>query len=702
MDVVSACPFRVASVVWRSRPHTWAFTLIVKATYRLEPLHSPLHETQEEPTDVDRHWNGDPARSLYMPSDRVPFKRRPEVMLVGHAFAPGAQPVRSLLARLQVGEVNKAIEVWCDRVFMQDGRLVEGPRFTKMPLAWERAIGGPTTTNPVGMRLDAMPDMYGRISVPNLQPPGRHLNWKGESFESIGFGPLAPIWPARASGMSKELAAWWSSWWPSQPIPEAFERKFFNAAPPDQWVEELHANERLVLENLHPAHARLVTSLADVRPLAAIHRAGGVSESLALHADTLWIDSDRGLATLTWRGTAALSHPREPGRAVVWTEDLLAGIKERQGAAAGHGDDARQSETVDAASDDSDATQTLVRGTASPAMTAVPSAQPIRRAKQTLDLSGEVKAAAALPFGESTSRHLAPPPPPVETEPSFAPSTRPPSRSVTQTQSASLEAAPSDVLPFRSPPGPPPLGSTPILADVTPPSAPPSDLPTPAPPPPPPFRLLPDEPPPPPLARLLPDERPPSLDLLVAPDAPIAAFDAPVATPQAEPVPPLAPPPPRKLDVPPSTPGTSAEPLPLDAYPIERCARIAARRALRPPDQSAILQAESLSENTWEALHGHWLQQLEVAPQRRRKTLLSAYDSAYVAQLEAERGPITVEEHAQLAVAAERGDTARALQELGLPLEVLMRLRRVWIAKIAADQALGVRVRRAINAERDR
>src|SRR4051812_1025129 len=190
MDVVSVCPLRVASVVWQPRRGTWAITLVCKATYALAPVESPLASEQEYPNEDDNHWNDDPARSLYSPCDLVPFKPRADVMLVGHAFAPRKEPVRSVIARLLVGEVNKAIEVFGERSWAQDGSLRDGPRFVKMPLRYERASGGPDTVNPVGMRLDARPDAYGSVAVPNLQPTGLSLSDPKELIEPIGFGPI--------------------------------------------------------------------------------------------------------------------------------------------------------------------------------------------------------------------------------------------------------------------------------------------------------------------------------------------------------------------------------------------------------------------------------------------------------------------------------------------------------------------------------
>src|SRR5689334_17838914 len=100
MDVVSVSLLRVASVVWQPRRGAWALTVVCKATYTLVPVESKLAQEQEYPNEDDNHWNDDPARSLYSPSDLAPFKPRADVMLVGHAFAPRKEPVRSLVARL--------------------------------------------------------------------------------------------------------------------------------------------------------------------------------------------------------------------------------------------------------------------------------------------------------------------------------------------------------------------------------------------------------------------------------------------------------------------------------------------------------------------------------------------------------------------------------------------------------------------------
>lgn len=316
MEVVSSSPLRVASLVWQPRPGVATLTVVCKATFDLAPVTSPLAAEQEYPNDEENHWNDDPARSLYAPSDLAPVKPRAEVVLVGHAFAPQGKPVRSLVARLIVGEVDKSIEVFPERSFSLDGVLREGAPFARMSLRYERAAGGPDTTNPVGVRCDVR-DTLGALALPNLQPPGLAIHTPNDFIAPTGFGPIAASWAARRDKLGQLAGTWSERAIAFYPLPEGLDARYFQVAPPDQQLEALRANERIVLENLHVEHARLVTSLPGVEPRATVERPGAAPRPLEFVADTLWIDTDRARCTLTWRGQVPLEHPNEAGRVVV-------------------------------------------------------------------------------------------------------------------------------------------------------------------------------------------------------------------------------------------------------------------------------------------------------------------------------------------------------------------------------------------------
>lgn len=99
---------------------------------RLWPDVSPLVAEQESVVEADVH-SGEGGR-LALASDLVPLKLRPEVLVVGHACAPEGQPGPSLVARVAVGESDKAIQVVGDGCFDREGWPDDPEPFTRMPL----------------------------------------------------------------------------------------------------------------------------------------------------------------------------------------------------------------------------------------------------------------------------------------------------------------------------------------------------------------------------------------------------------------------------------------------------------------------------------------------------------------------------------------------------------------------------------------
>lgn len=315
MEVVSECVLPVGSVLWAPRPSTWALTVVCKATFSLLPGEARLADEQEGINEEDNHWDDDPVRSIYAASDLVPQKPSCDVLLVGNAFVPRGKPMSSFLVRLITAGVDKSIEVHGERFLLSNGRIAYGSPMSQVPLRYERAAGGPGTANPVGMRAEARDDR-GALPLPLLQRPGCPVH---EAFaEPVGFGPIAPLWPDRRS-KALGAAGWTMAMWRAAPIPPSVEPAFFNVAPCDQQVETIRPDEPLVMENLDREHERLLTQLPGIVPRARVERPGRTSE-LRLVADTLWIDTDRGIATVTWRGHVPLDSPQAQGRAIIGLE----------------------------------------------------------------------------------------------------------------------------------------------------------------------------------------------------------------------------------------------------------------------------------------------------------------------------------------------------------------------------------------------
>ena len=322
MELVSHCLLPAAQLFWQAAPSRWALTLVCKATFRLEPGTAPLAAEQERILSHEAHRDDDPDRSLIAPSDLVPFKSLVDVVLVGNAYSRDAQPVQSLVVRMNVGKVDKSIEVLASRTRSRDGEVREGRRWTKMALLYERAAGGPGTDNPVGVWPGGPADSQGEVRWPNLQPPGFPIGG-GQLPPPIGFGPIAASWPLRQSsnrGASPHHDR------VHAPFGAGFDPAFFQVAPPDQRLDELRPNERITLENLHPKHARLVTRLPGLVPHARVERERKGAREIGMLADTVWIDTRRAIFTVAFRGHIEVEHPDEEGVITLTTRTVTGSV----------------------------------------------------------------------------------------------------------------------------------------------------------------------------------------------------------------------------------------------------------------------------------------------------------------------------------------------------------------------------------------
>ncbi len=211
------------------------------------------------------------------PADLVPYRSRCDVTFVGHAFAPDGRPAPASSVRLGLAReatlLDKSLHVFGDRAGGAPAL------FSRMPLTYDRALGGPGLANPVGSHR------------PNVVDPR-------DGTRPGGFGPIPRSWPERATRLAPGQAVALDA--PLPELPDATRWDYFQAAPPDQQIDYLRGGEWLVLDGLHPQLARLQTRLPSA---SAVARLGGPTEvPLRLACDTLAIDGDRQVLAMVWRG----------------------------------------------------------------------------------------------------------------------------------------------------------------------------------------------------------------------------------------------------------------------------------------------------------------------------------------------------------------------------------------------------------------
>lgn len=313
-----ACGVRLWSTAGRRRA-----TVVVKSTFFLV-AGGPMRLVNPAPLLLgDQHHENNAERSVVAPSDLAPYLPRAEVVLSGHAHAPSPTPHQAVRLSV-VGArplVDKTLHVFGERMWVEGDQLTAPVPFTRIPLRYERTSRGHAgyEENPVGMpRGPGLP-------APNVVDPQ-------DPDAAAGFGPVSSWWPPRLRLLRGLDGSVLDQHEPS--LPDTFAWSFFHVAPPDQRCSFFEGNEWVVLEGFHPEVTRFESKLPSAVGRARIYSSAPGFTALDLSADTLWIDSDRSLCCLTWRGNFEVTADLDlttvqifaglemPGRPVPWPEPV--------------------------------------------------------------------------------------------------------------------------------------------------------------------------------------------------------------------------------------------------------------------------------------------------------------------------------------------------------------------------------------------
>lgn len=304
-----------ATLLW-ARSGQLLLTAILKTQWRLacDAVLEPLPPGELVRGDVPH--DAGPMHALLVPSDLSPSVPGAEILVAGHACAPFDRPTTSLSVRLFVGGegatlVDKTLHIYGDR---PEGRAAPLP-FTRMPVMYERAVGGINTDNPVGRPL------HDPVQPPNVVNPI-------DPWVVAGFAPVAAAWPMRKR-LVRTLPVLRGS---VLEIPDDLPLEYFFCAPKDQRVAHIAGDEWLIVDGMHPEHPRFQSQLPRASARARVVRtteAGVTTSPLDLVIARVSIDMDRCVVEITWRGTTP-----------VLAEDLhrlqiVAGVEAGEPAAAG-------------------------------------------------------------------------------------------------------------------------------------------------------------------------------------------------------------------------------------------------------------------------------------------------------------------------------------------------------------------------------
>ncbi len=217
----------VGVVRWEAPKPT--LTIIAKAvmSYDEHGRCSGLGQAGSLCVDTAYEEEKDSSEQVFYSSDFVPRKAKPEVLVVGRAYAKSASERFS--ARVCVGDVDREVEL-------------------RAP--------APTTSVPLATKDCDTRDRTVRVG------------------------------PVRAAAVPGK-------------IPEDFDFSLFNAAPREQQCAKMPLAGELTLAGLHPQGP--VTIALPGAPVVAVDTRWGL-EPIDMVCDTLWLDTEKRVLTLVWRG----------------------------------------------------------------------------------------------------------------------------------------------------------------------------------------------------------------------------------------------------------------------------------------------------------------------------------------------------------------------------------------------------------------
>lgn len=262
-QVDNRTPFAAERGWVRDRDGAEVWLVAVKCTFDIRPDGTTEVSKEQPPVLRIPEYHGEPGKSsIKYEADLVLTKTTTDVLVVGHAHAPGGRPVTELDVGFRVGQVQKLLRVYGDRRWETFGPSKPEP-FLKMPIVYERAYGGVDKVsdhperdwdwrNPVGTGFAVKRPHLADRPLPNVEYPNALIQTWSDRPAPAGFGAIAGHWQPRVGFAGTYGDKWMKT---RQPLlPEDFDERFYHCAPADQQSPEfLHGGEPVVLYRLTPS-----------------------------------------------------------------------------------------------------------------------------------------------------------------------------------------------------------------------------------------------------------------------------------------------------------------------------------------------------------------------------------------------------------------------------------------------------------------
>lgn len=317
------------------------------------------------PLCIQDEFRGEVNQSqVIQESDLSPFKPACDIIVNGTAHAPKGQLTDVLPVSLTLISpdnnviLNKSIMVTGEREFRKKSKgrweLTPPTPFSCLPIDWQYSFGGECRVDKNDTGFNAIPEEYllspeAIVNHPDkINPPLAHTvfhynplgcgyteSWylavsqkeclpaprilfpdapfdidafnaltkgkvdlSGRTYEPAGFGIKGRNWQPRLAKAGTYDKTWLEQRHPY--LPENFDFSYWNAAPQDQQITSLPSCSQFVLNGFYPSGVVKV-NLPNHEALVLLRMRDGKLIPQKMKADTLVLNSDEKLITITWR-----------------------------------------------------------------------------------------------------------------------------------------------------------------------------------------------------------------------------------------------------------------------------------------------------------------------------------------------------------------------------------------------------------------
>lgn len=325
MELVNTTRYAADCTLGTDRDGLDHLLAVVKATFRVPAPDRPpeVCDRQRALTRADR-FSADPGLSATLEeSDYALAKPYCDVLLNGSAYVPGSKPVAELDIGLRVEGLRKALRVSGPRRWVSGyagGIVPSAPApFTRAAFGYDTAFGGRDERHPdprehgvyldnpvgVGYHRCLDPGLVVGASLPNTEAIGDPVRSPAGGYRPMAFGPVGRGWPRRIRFAGTYDEHWRETKFPF--LPDDFDPRYFQSAPPDQWIGHPHGGETVELYRLtEDGYRRFRLPRLGVDQVVFYLQSGEYLIA-GFRVDTLHLFPDEGVFTLAARASVPYS-----------------------------------------------------------------------------------------------------------------------------------------------------------------------------------------------------------------------------------------------------------------------------------------------------------------------------------------------------------------------------------------------------------